>query len=84
MNKPMRDKRLAKKPIMRDSIESLPAIAMDIQWPEQHLLVVGLGESGFACCRWLLRKGARITVIDSRTAPPMLNASEVPSDYRSL
>ena len=77
MNKPIRDKRLAKKPIVRDSIESLPAIAMDIQWSEQHLLVVGLGESGFACCRWLLRKGARITVIDSRTAPPMLNAAKV-------
>jgi hypothetical protein len=49
MNKPMRDKRLTKKPIMLDSIESFPAIAMDIQWSEQHLLVVGLGESGFAC-----------------------------------
>lgn len=76
MTKLMTDKRLTKKRLTPDFIESLPAIAMDIQWSEQHLLVVGLGESGFACCRWLLRKGARITVIDSRAAPPMHSAAK--------
>lgn len=50
---------------------TLPAIAMDIDWSAQHVLILGLGESGLACCKWLLRKGARITIIDSRAAPPM-------------
>jgi UDP-N-acetylmuramoylalanine--D-glutamate ligase len=48
-----------------------PAIAMDIQWTSVHALVIGLGESGFACARWLLRKGAEVTVLDTRDAPPM-------------
>jgi UDP-N-acetylmuramoylalanine--D-glutamate ligase len=48
-----------------------PAIPMDIHWAGVHALVVGLGESGLACARWLLRKGARVTVIDTRETPPM-------------
>jgi UDP-N-acetylmuramoylalanine--D-glutamate ligase len=48
-----------------------PAIAMDIHWAGVHALVIGLGESGFACARWLLRKGAQVTVLDTRDAPPM-------------
>ncbi len=48
-----------------------PAIAMDIRWPGVHALVIGLGESGHACARWLLRKGAQVTVIDTRDKPPM-------------
>ncbi len=50
---------------------TLPAIAPDIDWTTQHALVLGLGESGLACTRWLLRRGARVTVIDSRQAPSM-------------
>ncbi len=48
-----------------------PAIDATIHWPDIHALVVGLGESGFACARWLIRKGARVTVIDTRSDPPM-------------
>lgn len=51
-----------------------PAIPMDIAWSNQHALVLGLGESGLAACRWLLRKGARVTAIDSREDPPALTA----------
>lgn len=50
-----------------------PALAMGIDWSHQHALVLGLGESGLAACRWLLRKGARVTVIDSRATPPVLD-----------
>ncbi len=57
------------KPI--EMVRTLPAIAMDIQWPEVHALVIGLGESGLACARWLLRKGAHVTVIDTRDTAPM-------------
>lgn len=48
-----------------------PAIALDIQWPNVHALVIGLGESGLACARWLLRKGAHVTAIDTRASAPM-------------
>ncbi len=48
-----------------------PAIAMDIHWPSVRVLVIGLGESGLACARWLLRKGAKVTAIDTRASAPM-------------
>lgn len=51
-----------------------PAIPMDIVWSNQHALVLGLGESGLAACRWLLRKGARVTAIDTRDNPPAFDA----------
>ena len=51
-----------------------PAIPMDIAWSSQHALVLGLGESGLAACRWLLRRGARVTAIDTREDPPALDA----------
>lgn len=51
-----------------------PAIPMDIAWSSQHALVLGLGESGLAACRWLLRRGARVTAIDTREDPPALAA----------
>ncbi len=38
----------------------------------QSVLLVGLGESGLACARWMLAQGARLTVIDSRETPPGL------------
>lgn len=50
---------------------TLPAIAIDIDWADVHVLVIGLGESGHACARWLLRRGAKVTVMDTRDKPPM-------------
>ena len=40
----------------------------------QHVLVLGLGASGLAMARWCVRCGARVTVADTRTAPPQLAA----------
>jgi len=40
----------------------------------QHILVLGLGASGLALARWCARFGARVTVADTRTAPPQLAA----------
>ncbi len=36
----------------------------------KHCIVVGLGESGFSAAKWLAAQGARVTVADSRSAPP--------------
>jgi UDP-N-acetylmuramoylalanine--D-glutamate ligase len=35
-----------------------------------HVLVLGLGASGLAMVRWCVRQGARVTVADTREAPP--------------
>ena len=40
----------------------------------KHILVLGLGESGLAVARWCDRQGARVTVLDSRAAPPAATA----------
>ncbi|HYF21546.1 MAG TPA: UDP-N-acetylmuramoyl-L-alanine--D-glutamate ligase [Ramlibacter sp.] len=40
----------------------------------QHVLVLGLGESGLAMARWCAREGAQVTVADTREAPPRLAA----------
>jgi UDP-N-acetylmuramoylalanine--D-glutamate ligase len=40
----------------------------------QHVLVLGLGESGLAMARWCARNGAQVSVWDSREAPPQLAA----------
>lgn len=37
-----------------------------------HVLVLGLGASGLAMARWCVRQGARVTVADTREAPPQL------------
>ena len=34
------------------------------------VLVVGLGDTGLSCVRWLLRQGAEVRVTDSRANPP--------------
>ena len=39
---------------------------------QQPVLVLGLGISGLAMARWCARVGARVTVADSREAPPHL------------
>ncbi|WP_410500004.1 UDP-N-acetylmuramoyl-L-alanine--D-glutamate ligase [Chitinibacter sp. S2-10] len=38
----------------------------------KHCIVVGLGDTGLATARWLVGKGARVTVADSRKTPPNL------------
>ncbi len=38
----------------------------------QHVLVLGLGASGLAMARWCVRRGAHVTVADTREAPPQL------------
>ncbi|MEO0003107.1 MAG: hypothetical protein RLZZ22_799 [Pseudomonadota bacterium] len=46
----------------------------------RDLLVLGLGASGLAMARWCARAGARVTVADTRAAPPQaaLLAAELP------
>ena len=39
-----------------------------------HVLILGLGQSGLAMARWCARQGARVTVADTREAPPQLAA----------
>jgi UDP-N-acetylmuramoylalanine--D-glutamate ligase len=41
---------------------------------DRHVLVLGLGLSGLAMARWCARCGARVTVADTREAPPQLGA----------
>jgi UDP-N-acetylmuramoylalanine--D-glutamate ligase len=39
---------------------------------DTSILVLGLGASGLAMARWCVRAGARVTVVDTRAAPPQL------------
>jgi UDP-N-acetylmuramoylalanine--D-glutamate ligase len=36
----------------------------------KDVLVLGLGDTGLSCARWLQARGARVSVADSRDAPP--------------
>ena len=49
---------------------------MDHGWQGRQVLVLGLGDTGLSCIRWLARRGARLRVADSRPAPPGLAALE--------
>jgi len=48
---------------------------------DQNVLILGLGASGLAMARWCARCGAQVTVADTRSAPPHLDAlqRELPS-----
>lgn len=37
---------------------------------DRHVLILGLGQSGLAMARWCASQGARVTVADTRQAPP--------------
>lgn len=39
-------------------------------------LIVGLGQTGFSCARYLRAQGTEVTVVDSREHPPMLHDLE--------
>jgi UDP-N-acetylmuramoylalanine--D-glutamate ligase len=43
-----------------------------MEFSGKHVLVLGLGESGLAMSRWLLRCGAKLRVADTRIAPDRL------------
>jgi UDP-N-acetylmuramoylalanine--D-glutamate ligase len=47
---------------------------MPHDWDGKAVLVVGVGDTGLSCVRWLAAKGARLRVADSRAAPPALGA----------
>lgn len=39
---------------------------------DRHILILGLGETGVAAARWCLQQGAKVSVADTRMAPPGL------------
>src|SRR5215831_8641449 len=45
---------------------------MGDEWQDRNVLVLGLGETGLSCVRWLARHGARVAAADTRAAPPAL------------
>ena len=47
---------------------------MSDEWQGREVLVLGLGETGLSCVRWLARHGARLVAADTRAAPPALGA----------
>jgi UDP-N-acetylmuramoylalanine--D-glutamate ligase len=42
--------------------------------PTKHRIVVGLGQTGLSCARYLARRGESFAVVDSRPNPPGLDA----------
>ena len=47
---------------------------MGDEWQGRKVLVLGVGETGLSCVRWLARHGARLSAADTRAAPPALGA----------
>jgi UDP-N-acetylmuramoylalanine--D-glutamate ligase len=56
------------------------ATSRDDVRPGRRNLVVGLGKTGLSAARWLLARGERVTVTDSRPAPPGLDALRAMGD----
>jgi len=46
---------------------------IDMTATQAKALVVGLGQTGMSCARYLAQQGYRVTVTDTRVAPPMLD-----------
>lgn len=40
---------------------------------QEHVCVLGLGETGISMVKWAINTGARVRVADTRESPPMLN-----------
>lgn len=49
---------------------------------DKHSVIVGLGKTGLSCVRYLLAKGHRVSVMDSRENPPGL--TELKAAYPSV
>src|SRR5216684_2959185 len=47
---------------------------MNNEWEGKTVLVLGLGDTGLSCVRWLARRGAAVRAADTREAPPALGA----------
>jgi len=47
---------------------------MKLELKDKRVLVLGLGDTGLSALRWLQRHGARLSVADTRAAPPGLDA----------
>ena len=47
---------------------------MKLELRDKQVLVLGLGDTGLSALRWLHRQGARLSVADTRQAPPSLAA----------
>ena len=41
-----------------------------LELADKNVLVLGLGDTGLSCARWLAARGARVSVADSRAEPP--------------
>jgi len=47
---------------------------MTDEWENRSVLVLGLGDTGLSCVRWLAARGAKVRAADTREAPPALGA----------
>lgn len=55
---------------------------MKLELKDKQVLVLGLGDTGLSALRWLQCRGTRVTVADTREAPPRLAA--VQADFPQL
>lgn len=53
-----------------------------MNWANQHVLIVGLGLTGWSLVRYLAQQGARLSVCDSRTQPPY--ADQLRQEYPEI
>ena len=55
---------------------------MQAQGHIQHVMILGLGDSGLSMARWCAAKGWGVTVLDNRAAPPRL--AQLQSDWPAV